>query len=302
MNDIIAQIIVDTKAYSDLADPVILASGVLGIYYINTENVLQDNGKWKEFGYSAKDMVEHACDVSYDSTPFCEVIQILAEEAHQVLNSGCLWVISGGQRRDWLFSGPLADELGLPHVSLYKQDGPQEGRVEVIRDGLTTIIDPGELAGYRAIHVVDLITHGSSIYDNGRGWVPMLRSQGVGVDDVMAVVSRGQGGEARLSEQGVTVRSQVGIDTTFLQKYSTNPNRALAYFHSPEEWSNEYLKEHGALAFLDNFNPEGSKLSRARKFLRNYQEVLQETGRIMELADAVQSSYGAPMHEIMEEQ
>ncbi len=48
----ISELLVETGAYSDLSDPVILTSGQLGIYYINTEKLVQDDGEWKEFGES----------------------------------------------------------------------------------------------------------------------------------------------------------------------------------------------------------------------------------------------------------
>ena len=48
-----AEILKNTGAYSDLEEPVILASGELGIYYINTEKIMPDEGTWKKYGNNA---------------------------------------------------------------------------------------------------------------------------------------------------------------------------------------------------------------------------------------------------------
>ena len=84
----------------------------------------------------------------------------------------------------------------------------------------------------------------------------------------------------------------------FLETYSTDPERALAYQADSEAWSRKYLSENGALALLPAFNPEGGKLDRAKKFLDRYRSVLVTTGKIHELDKAVKESYGKDLKEL----
>ena len=56
----LSQLLVETKAFRDLEKPVILASGDLGIYYINTEKLVQDGGEFEKYGESSLAMIMHA--------------------------------------------------------------------------------------------------------------------------------------------------------------------------------------------------------------------------------------------------
>ncbi len=290
----IAELLVETGAYLDLQEPVILTSGELGIYYINTEKLLQDEGIWKEFSNDSYRMVQHAINMTEENPRFKEVIDILADYVDNLIPEKRYFAaISGGQRRDWLFSGPIANELELGHISLYKNQ-----ELEVIRSYETDYgvnKDIEDFSETFVTHIVDLITEGSSCYrqEDGKekGWIPMLRQRGATVNDLVAVVTRLQGGEEILEKRDVNVHSFVVIDEDFLKTHSTNPERALAYQKNPQEWSEQYLKEKGALALIENWNPDKGKLDRARKFLKRYGEVLQQTDKWNELDNEVRKKY-----------
>ena len=291
-NPRISQLLVETQAYRDLPQPVILTSGELGIYYINTEKLVQDGGEWEKVGDDSRSMIEHAVNMTYEHTSFGEVIGVLAEKVVGLLRDSNLNnspAISGGQRRDWLFSGPVAFKLGLPHISVYK-----EGEIEIVSPGLEVDYHYS-LNGKRAVHISDLLTEGSSCYrvENGEeiGWIPSLRGKGVKVNDLIAVVTRLQGGEEMLGKHRVNVASFVAIDEDFLRQYSKNPERAVAYLKNPREWSEAYLRENGALTLLPNFDPKGGKLDRVRKFLARYTDVLGQAGRLGELDRATQEKF-----------
>jgi len=296
----ISQLLLETQAYRDLDNPVILTSGELGIYYINTEKLVQDNGKFEEYGDDSRAMIEHAVEMMDEHSSFGEVIDILAEKVVRLLrdsNSNNSPAISGGQRRDWLFSGPVAYKLGLRHISVYK-----EGEIEIVSPGLEVDYHYS-LNGKRAVHISDLLTEGSSCYrvENGeeRGWIPSLRGKGVKVNDLIAVVTRLQGGEENLARQQVIVHPFVAIDEDFLKKYSKNPERAVAYLKNPGEWSEAYLRENGALVLLPNFDPKGGKLDRARKFCGRYADVLGQAERLGELARATKEKFDCDLIELV---
>ena len=311
----IGELLVETGAYRDLDEPVILASGQLGIFYINTEKLCQDDGKFKEFGDDSAGMIAHAQQMAVEHPTFQEVIEVLKGQASKALGKfgssvvfynqrkygGTQMAISGGQRRDWIFSGPVAQQLDKPHVSLYK-----EGQFEVVYpDG--RVDHPENLGQFYAVHIVDLLTEGSSANSsqNGQstGWIPMLRNNGAGVRDLIAVVDRLQGGQENLFKVGVDLTRNVIIDEAFLIKLSTNPERALAYTSTddaPDEFSKKYLREHGALAFVGAFDPEGGpNLVKAQRFMDRYRETLQEAGKLQEFEQKLQDTYGKPLDQIL---
>jgi hypothetical protein len=228
---------------------------------------------------------------------FNESIEILTDKVARLFPNtnfeNC--AVSGGQRRDWLFSGPVALKLGIPHVSLYK-----EGQIEIVNP--SGAVEDYPINSFYVVHLVDLITEGSSVYTKTKdrqekGWVPMIRNAGAVINDLIAVVTRRQGGEETLKEQGVTVHPFVAIDEAFLMQYSKNPERAVAYLKDPKAWSEAYLRENGALALAGAFDPNGGKLDRANKFLHRYGSVL-EGSRMAELEAAVMSKYGKSVSDI----
>ncbi|MFH1420782.1 MAG: hypothetical protein ABIG30_02335, partial [Candidatus Aenigmatarchaeota archaeon] len=289
----ISQILVETGGYRDVP-PVLLTSGEVGIYYINTEKIAQDDGEFNRFGDDSGAMITHAIKMVEEHPSFGEVIDRVSESVKSILyatRTDCdTLIISGGQRRDWLFSGPVAAKLDLLHASIYK-----DGEIEVVNphDGKKRDFS---LGGVHAFHVADLLTEGSSFYrlenDIERGWVPALRNQGAEIRDAVVIVTRLQGGEEMLAKQGVNVHSFVAIDEDFLRTHSGRSEIAVAYQRNPSEWTEAYLRENGALAFVDAFNPAGGKQDRAMKFLQRYGGVLKDSGHWDALHEAVTQKFG----------
>lgn len=297
----ISELLIKTGAYKDLDEPVILTSGELGIYYINTEKLAQDNGEFEKYGDDSRGMIKHALDMMDKHPTFGEVIDILARKASNLIAPDRdISVISGGQRRDWLFSGPVAYHLNLRHISVYK-----DGKIEMIMPD-ETVKQIGDnqdsLRDLCDVHFSDLLTEASSCYrvENGekKGWIPWIEKRGTKVRNLVAVVTRLQGGEERLREIGINAEAFVAIDKDFLEKYSRYPARALAYLQNPKLWSENYLRENGALALIETFNPKGNKLDRIKKFLNRYGNVLAEANKWNELDDAVKEKYGLHLGQI----
>lgn len=296
----ISELLVKTEAYKDLDEPVILTSGELGIYYINTEKLVQDGGEWKKYGEDSRAMIEHAIKMMCEHPTFGEVIDILVEKAVTLLKEKKpsdkfnKYTISGGQRRDWLFSGPVAAQLNLTHVSVYK-----DGKIEVIPPCGDS--NPS-LENTLNLHISDLLTEASSCYrkEDGeeKGWIPWVRKEGAEIRNLLAVVTRLQGGEERLKEIGVTVHPFVAIDENFLKQHSKYPERVLAYIQNPRQWSENYLRENGALALTETFNPDGGKLDRAKKFLGRYGNVLVKTDKWDGLDSEVNKRYNVHLEQI----
>jgi orotate phosphoribosyltransferase len=287
-NPVISEKLASTDGYRDLHEPVILASGQLGIYFVNTEKILGDDDKWKDHGADAEGMARHVRELYQDTEgPFKPVIDELAARVGELLPTDTEYqAISGGQRRDWPFAAAVAEALDLEFIALYKQEDGEEDRVEVIgTDG--TVSTPDLLEGYGVVHLVDLITEGSSVYRDEaggpKGWVQMLRDKRVEGDylDVVAVVTRLQGGEERLAAYDVNVHPQVAIDDDFLGEHSEDrfADRNIAYRTDPDKWTRDYLAENGALALASTFSPTDGKIPRAKRFLERYGDHLKDTMR-----------------------
>jgi len=304
-NKRISEIVVETGAYTDLDEPVILASGALGIYYVNAEKLCQDGGKFKEYGDDSASMIQHAVKMMEEHPTFEEVIDILAEKVEDIFKGNKTKnIISGGQRRDWIFSGPVAHKLGLPHLSLYKQEEGEEDKTEIIMpDGMKSITPP--LEGFYDVHLVDLITEASSCYseDGKKGWIKMIRNKGADIDNLLAVVTRLQKGEERLAglNPPVNTTTYVAIDEDFVKTYSKDPERALEYQAGPDKWAERYIEEKGIDALIKFFDPKGGKLDRAKLFLNRYEKVLHESGQGALLGLEVSEEYGREAEKLFEE-
>lgn len=298
----VSKVLVQVEGFKDLEQPVILTSGELGIYYINTEKLVQDSGKWESYPDDSRAMIQHCCDQMDLKPSFGEVIRLVAE---QVLASFPKDVpsekrfVSGGQRRDWLFSGTVARVLSLPHLSLHK-----DGSTYLLSADGETIegISSGDerVAGGYAVHVVDLLTKGSSAYnplmEPPTGWIVELRKMQVKIDTLFTIVSRLQGGEEILKNVGVEVLSFVQIDPGFVASCSRYPDRALQYMNDPKEWAENYIVNEGIDAIVGHFDPQGGKLDRAMKFLSVYGEVLESSGRLNELREIVLNKFGTVLN------
>jgi orotate phosphoribosyltransferase len=295
------ELLVETGAYKDLDKPVILASGQLGIYFVNTEKLAQDGGEFERFGDDSAAMVHHAVQMMEAHPSFREVIDIIANEVRPLTVGQDFPQISGGQRRDWLFSGPVAYVLGLPHISLYKDGNqPCQGFEILTAEGSRV---PAkyctDLKDVKAIHVVDLLTEASSCCKEPNGWVPQLRRGDAEITDLFAITTRLQGGEQNLQNIGVNAHTFVAIDEAFLRTYSRNPERALDYQADPGKWALDYLAQNGALEFVGVFDPIGKKLDKAAAFLKRYGDALRDMSHMRPLEAAVQERYGRPIAEIL---
>ena len=187
-------------------------SGKLGPFYINTQFLYGSeaaaNGLLKVIeGACAGDKLDFyntvysEIDKQLASCPiFAQLIDLLAEAAKKLDAD----FISGGERRDFFFSMPVARKLGMGHLSIFKD----LSCVYTDKDGVS--MDPAEagLAGKRSIHIADLITVASSYV---RAWIPAVESLGAKIAYSLAVVDRDQGGAKILADAGCPLTTLVVI-------------------------------------------------------------------------------------------
>lgn len=283
----------ESGAFADLDNPEILVSGELSPFYINLLRLLEDGGT-AERRLNADDMIRHACNVARTHGKFGLLIDALTRQVGEAIGLDENAAISGGERKDWIFSGPVSRRLHLPHITLYKNT-KSTGPVEVAWPGCPPD-EEDEIDDLTVYHIADLLTKGSSVYriEEGehRGWIPMLRGRKARAQSLHAVVDRMQGARERLAAHGIRTASLIDIDEGFFRRNARHPERDIAYWHNSQAWGEEYLREHGALGLAEYFDPNGRKQDRARRFLDKYASAL-EGGPIEELERAVKKRYGA---------
>lgn len=296
-DDFIEKLLVEREAYEFLKKTKLTTAGYITLFYIHADKLLGDGGKWEEFEGDARDMIKHAWGFaeSYD-LDFGTVIARIGDYIDKFLESNKDedFAISGDQRRGWIFSGPVSIYLEVPHISIYK-----DGRMEIMSRG-GVVKDATCLKGRKVVHITDLLNQGSSAYrvEDGieKGWIYWLRNKKAEVEDFVSIVTRLQGGEDRLNGLSPPVKSHsfVAIDEDFLRLSSKNNEEERAASEYAKDffgWGGKYIREHGALAFVDYFDPKNKKTDRAMKFLDNYRDVLEETGALESLAKTVEKKY-----------
>jgi hypothetical protein len=195
--------------------------------------------------------------------------------------------IAGGMRRDLVFSGPIADVLGLHHFSLPKTPigtDPSTQKLSLWMPHSKSIeVEAADLTMYknRGVVVSDLLTLGSSQYDidktTGRqvGWFPHLRYKGLNADCVFVAVSRTfDGGEKRLRGFEFEVNPYYRVDEAELERISVQPEIAKEYARNPRKWTENYLLENGVGFAVKYFDKNTKNFDRAIKFIGYYGDFL----------------------------
>ncbi len=162
-------------------------------------------------------------------------LAVLAREALGKYRLG-KFIIAGGETRDWIFSLPLARELGVPSVMIYK-DGKTVG---------------AEMKDKDVFLVADLNNEGSSPRDY---WVPIVKKEGGHVKDYICFVDRLEGGVKVLEELGIRRQAIVPLD-----------GHAWDYLRQKEVVSDEVYNQ-----LKDRGTSEEERRAWAEKMLRSEQ-------------------------------
>lgn len=218
------------------------AAGVPGPFYVNTEQLIgaaaasrilndinailastTDNKKRAE-ALTAAIMTEYNISSDYQM-----VIAELANLTHQELLGDIYPFISGGERRDWFFSIPLAQHLKLKHIFLFK-------------DGSAWCESPWQ-RGDHVLHVSDLINNAASLGI----WLTSLQREGLNCPATVCVNSRGVG-KKKLEDAGINVIVLNEIGAEFFAKWQSSGlidkgtlEEIETYYRSPAEWGKKYL-------------------------------------------------------------
>ena len=240
-------------------------SGKLGPFYINTQFLYGSEAAANRL----LGVIEEACagdklafydkvwaDISaqLESCPiFSQLIDLLCEEAKKMDAD----FISGGERRDYFFSMPVARKLGLGHLSIFKD----LSSVYTDANGVSMPSDQAGLAGKKSVHIADLITVASSYI---RAWIPAVESLGAKIAYSLAVVDRDQGGSKILADAGCPLTTLVVIKPELFETAKAlgrvnDEQIALinSFIADPDQFVTDFLTSHPD--FLANEIAKGGK-------------------------------------------
>lgn len=217
-------------------------AGVPGPFYVNTEMMIGADlaagllEKINGILAASKDPAARAAQLdklilaACNETPaYREVIATMAAKAKKEFPS-VSWV-SGGERRDWLFSIPFARATGLKHVYLYKDKSLWAADA----------LKPGETG----FHIADLINNAASYFDF---WLPALEQAKLKCAGTMCINTRGSAGVERLQKAGQKVVAFNSVDLGLFRQSlagglidQATYDEIAAHFASPREWAVQYL-------------------------------------------------------------
>ena len=223
MDEELVSLLFNTKAFkvANNDNPFWYTSGKLGPYFINvdylygsqedSENLLKiiddllaNNSKEEIPQKLYEILLKH-----YENNEiFKTTIDKLVDYIENNFQLDLIDYVSGGERRDWYFSILVANFLGKPHITIYKDLTTVFSTCDFEE---TTTID--SLPGKRVFHLADILNTGSSFE---RAWVPAINKLGSKINWALFVVDRNQSGDKNLIDIGVQPYSLLSLNEELL--------------------------------------------------------------------------------------
>lgn len=249
------QALFDTQALRICPEdtPFWYTSGKLGPFYINTHFLY---GSEAEANALLAD-IEEAAAGDRLRFPACIAEKTMAQYEKNATYRGVIDalveaakglsfdVVSGGERRDFFFSLPVARLLHKPHVTIFKDLSAVYTSADF--DQALPVAEAG-LSGQRALHIADLVTEASSYF---RAWMPALAEAGLGLSDTLVVVDRDQGGGTLLAERGVRLHALLRVNEALLENALQNGQISaaqkvmiLTFLRDPDAFMQGFLQAH----------------------------------------------------------
>lgn len=251
-------------------------SGKIGMYFINAEFLYGSEEESKALLAKVDEALSNHMDLpkkvfdevltQYNSNDiYRETINALVDTIRNNINLDEVDYISGGERRDWVFSNMVSYILKKPHISVFKDMTALVSNSDFSNtDKLLT------LEGKKCLHVSDLINTAASYV---RAWVPIIEELGGKMEWTITIVDRMQGGAEILSGFGVNTFSLVKVDKDLFK--TALENGAISeeqykmidkYIDNPYETMREFLITHPEF-IEDALRSTGKPLERAKKCL-----------------------------------
>lgn len=275
MGDLVSNLFKTNAVKACKADkPFWYTSGKIGVYFINADYLFGSEEDSKRLLAMVDDALSNHftlpkkvfdCVLAqyHSNEVYKEVIDTLVKTISEKVNLDEIDYISGGERRDWVFSNIVAYLLKKPHITIFKDLSVLVSNSDF---SITESIDT--LEGKNCFHVSDLITEAVS-YTNM--WVPCIEKLGGKMKWTATIVDRMQGGEGNLAKHNVTTYSLAKIDKelfkTALEKGIITQEQfdmIDKYMNNSFETMREFLIAHPEF-IKDSLNDTGKTLTRAKK-------------------------------------
>ena len=249
------------------------AAAVPGPFYVNTEYVIGPELAAKlleqitaivasttDPASRAKQLNDIILPAYENDTTYRNIIESLVDKAKAEFPGSPFSLVSGGERRDWLFSIPFAKLLGCRHAFIFKNRNVY--CAESLKEN------------EKALHVADLINNAASYFD---AWFPALKAAHIACVGTVCVNSRGSNGVKRLTDIGQKVVALNSVDLGFFDKSLANGlidgatrDEIATFFASSKDWASKYLL--GDLSntrLFDVENIDAKSLERMAQFFQN---------------------------------
>lgn len=277
MEDLVSNLF-KTKAINacEANKPFWYTSGKIGVYFINAEflygseeaskNLLANIDEELSDHETLPKKVFDEVAAQYNSNEIYKfTIDTLIKSIKENINIDEVDYISGGERRDWVFSNVVAYLLNKPHLTVFK-----DLSILVSNHDFTTTEKIDNLEGKKCLHISDLINTAASYV---RAWIPIIENLGGKMEWTATIVDRMQGGTEILADHGVTTYSLVKVDKevfkTALEKGAISQEQygmIDKYLDNPDETMTEFLKAHPEF-IRESLKGTGKTLTRVKKCL-----------------------------------
>ncbi|MDD2533781.1 MAG: orotate phosphoribosyltransferase [Eubacteriales bacterium] len=279
----IVQALFDTKAIrvAPADQPFWYTSGTLGPYYINTHflygNEANANALLSEIEIAVKmplELPHILTEMIMETYQQMPVFKAVIDSLIGALDGVEFDVVTGGERRDFFFSIPVAALLNKPHLTILK-DGQAFWADKNGQNGHE--VKANELNGQKALHIADLVTEASSYT---RTWLPTLNRCGLSIDATAVVVDRDQGGREILEDAGVKLIALTKINEDLFKQAQLagliseqQLDQIIQFTQNPHHYMQAFFTAHPA--FLNQQIAIGGKAEeRARRCLeQGYGEI-----------------------------
>lgn len=207
----------ETKAVKacEADSPFWLTSGTIGAYFINAEFLYGSSEDSKELLKKIDENLsapETLPKIIFDEVlrqyttneTYKIVINEMKEVIEKNINIDDIDYISGGERRDWVFSNIIAYLLGKPHITIFKDMSVLESDSNFVTTKNITDINNAKV-----LHISDLITEAASYVNL---WIPAIEKLNGKIEWTITIVDRMQGGPEKILEKGVKTFALIKVN------------------------------------------------------------------------------------------
>lgn len=275
MEDLISNLFVTKAINACKADkPFWYTSGKIGVYFINAEFLYGSEEESKKLLINIdealsdhwtlpKKVFEQVLSQYNSNNIYKFVIDNLVETISKNIDINEIDYISGGERRDWVFSNIVAYLLKKPHITIFK-----DLSAILNNSDFSKTEEINTLEGKNVLHISDLITEAASYVNL---WIPSIENLGGKIKWTATIVDRMQGGSNRLAKHDIVTYPLVKVDKslfkTALEKERITKEQYLmidSYMNNPDETMRDFLIKHPEF-IKESLKATGKTLIRARK-------------------------------------